>query len=81
MLIPIKLSNTNVSLLLDLALGVLGYRADIVDALDVDGNGWSSRFHRLIMSGSMVIKATIYQEWNSDWMIPWYHYVVSVPFT
>lgn len=52
-------------------------RADDTDALDVDGNGWSSRFHRLLMSGAMVIKATIYQEWQSDLMIPWYHYVVS----
>lgn len=31
----------------------------------VDGNGWSSRFNRLIMSGSVVVKSTIYPEWNS----------------
>jgi hypothetical protein len=37
----------------------------ITDALDVDGNGWSSRFHRLMMSGSLVLKSTIYPEWNS----------------
>jgi len=37
----------------------------ISDALDVDGNGWSSRFHRLLMSGSVVLKSTIYSEWNS----------------
>ncbi|EIW68082.1 hypothetical protein TREMEDRAFT_63970 [Tremella mesenterica DSM 1558] len=42
---------------------------------DVDGNGWSSRFHRLLSSGSVVLKSTIYPEWYSDWMIPWYHYI------
>jgi hypothetical protein len=31
----------------------------------VDGNGWSSRFNRLLMSGSVVLKTTIYPEWNS----------------
>lgn len=46
--------------------------------LDVDGNGWSSRFHRLLNSGALVIKATIYPEWQSDILIPWYHYVVSI---
>jgi hypothetical protein len=37
----------------------------ISDAFDIDGNGWSSRFHRLIMSGSVVLKSTIYPEWIS----------------
>lgn len=45
--------------------------------LDVDGNGWSSRFHRLLASGSVTVKSTLYDEWNSDWLIPWYHYIVS----
>jgi len=31
----------------------------------VDGNGWSSRFHRLLMSGSVVLKTTVYPEWYS----------------
>lgn len=44
---------------------------------DVDGNGWSSRFHRLMSSGSVVVKHTIYPEWNSDWVTPWVHYVPS----
>ncbi|ORX41279.1 hypothetical protein BD324DRAFT_644319 [Kockovaella imperatae] len=43
--------------------------------LDVDGNGWSSRFHRLLTSGSVVLKASLYPEWNSAWLTPWYHYV------
>ena len=29
----------------------------------VDGNGWSSRFKRLITSNSLVFKSTIYPEW------------------
>lgn len=29
----------------------------------VDGNGWSSRFKRLITSNSLIFKATIYPEW------------------
>lgn len=29
----------------------------------VDGNGWSSRFKRLITSNSLVFKSTVYPEW------------------
>ncbi|KAH7341008.1 hypothetical protein B0J17DRAFT_653701 [Rhizoctonia solani] len=43
--------------------------------LDIDGNGWSSRFQRLLTSGAVVLKMTIFPEWNSDWLIPYYHYV------
>lgn len=50
------------------------------DVFDIDGNGWSSRFHRLIMSGSVVLKATIYPEWVSEWLTPWVHYVVRSSF-
>lgn len=34
--------------------------------LDVDGNGWSSRFHRLLTGGSAVIKMTMFPEWNME---------------
>lgn len=44
-------------------------------AVDVDGNGWSQRYRRLLTSGSVILKATIFPEWNADWLIPWYHYV------
>ena len=40
-------------------------------ALDLDGNGWSSRFHRLLSSGSAVIKSTMYPEWHMDWLSEW----------
>ncbi|KAK1922899.1 glycosyl transferase family 90-domain-containing protein [Papiliotrema laurentii] len=47
--------------------------------IDVDGNGWSSRFHRLLLSGSVNLKSTIYPEFFTDWLIPWYHYVPIQP--
>ncbi|KAJ8518174.1 hypothetical protein ONZ45_g4698 [Pleurotus djamor] len=43
--------------------------------IDIDGNGWSGRFKRLITSNSLVFKATIYPEWFSDRVQPWVHYV------
>ncbi|RDB16600.1 Beta-1,2-xylosyltransferase 1 [Hypsizygus marmoreus] len=43
--------------------------------LDVDGNGWSGRFKRLITSNSLIFKATIYPEWYTDRIAPWVHYV------
>ncbi|KAL0959264.1 hypothetical protein HGRIS_014535 [Hohenbuehelia grisea] len=43
--------------------------------LDVDGNGWSSRFKRVITSNALVFKSTIYPEWWTDRIAPWVHYV------
>ncbi|BGP25021.1 Protein O-glucosyltransferase 2 [Rhodotorula toruloides] len=43
--------------------------------LDVDGNGWSGRFHRLMSTNSLVLKSTIFPEWYSDMVQPWVHYV------
>ncbi|KAF4610078.1 hypothetical protein D9613_010468 [Agrocybe pediades] len=43
--------------------------------IDVDGNGWSSRFKRLITSNAVVFKSTIYPEWYLDRVAPWVHYV------
>ncbi|KAM0752099.1 hypothetical protein T439DRAFT_200763 [Meredithblackwellia eburnea MCA 4105] len=43
--------------------------------LDVDGNGWSGRFHRLMSSNSLVLKSTIFPEWYSERIQPWVHYV------
>lgn len=43
--------------------------------MDVDGNGWSGRFHRLMGTKSVVLKSTIFPEWYSDRIQPWYHYV------
>ncbi|KAF8598009.1 hypothetical protein BDV93DRAFT_547604 [Ceratobasidium sp. AG-I] len=43
--------------------------------LDVDGNGWSSRFQRLLASGAVIFKMTVFPEWNADWLVPYYHYI------
>ncbi|KAF8550378.1 hypothetical protein OG21DRAFT_1446675 [Imleria badia] len=43
--------------------------------IDVDGNGWSGRFKRLLTSNALVFKATIYPEWHTTRIAPWVHYV------
>ncbi|KAF8347448.1 glycosyl transferase family 90-domain-containing protein [Amanita rubescens] len=43
--------------------------------IDVDGNGWSGRFKRVITSNSLIFKATVYPEWYLDRVAPWLHYV------
>ncbi|KAG8887473.1 F-actin-capping protein subunit alpha [Tulasnella sp. 332] len=43
--------------------------------IDVDGNGWSGRYRGLLGSGSVVFKSTMFPEWNTDRMIPYYHYI------
>lgn len=43
--------------------------------LDVDGNGWSARFKRLMSSRSAVLKATIFPEWYADRVQEWVHYI------
>lgn len=44
--------------------------------VDIDGNGWSQRYARLLSTGSVVFKSTVFPEWNTNWLIPYYHYVV-----
>ena len=39
--------------------------------LDVDGNGWSGRFHRLMSSNSLILKSTIFPEWYTERIQPW----------
>ncbi|GAA5897242.1 hypothetical protein JCM8208_003767 [Rhodotorula glutinis] len=43
--------------------------------LDIDGNSWSGRFRRLMMSNAAVVKATIFPEFWTDWAIPWLHFI------
>ncbi|EGG12416.1 family 90 glycosyltransferase, partial [Melampsora larici-populina 98AG31] len=45
--------------------------------LDVDGNGWSGRFRRLLATQHLVLKSSILPEWYSDRIQPWYHYIPS----
>ncbi|GAA6040186.1 hypothetical protein JCM8097_004169 [Rhodosporidiobolus ruineniae] len=43
--------------------------------LDVDGNSWSGRFRRLMLSNAAVVKSTIFPEFWTDWAIPWLHFI------
>ncbi len=38
---------------------------------DVDGNGWSARFRRLMSTHSVVFKSTLYAECFSERIQPW----------
>ncbi|ORY89461.1 hypothetical protein BCR35DRAFT_350444 [Leucosporidium creatinivorum] len=50
--------------------------------LDIDGNAWSGRFHRLLSSNSAVLKTTIFPEWYAGWIVPWVHYIpIKVDYT
>lgn len=42
---------------------------------DIDGNSFSGRYRAFMASTSLVIKATIYQEWHDSRLIPWRHFV------
>lgn len=40
--------------------------------VDLDGMGYSGRFFSFMESDSAVLKATVYREFFSDWIQPWY---------
>jgi hypothetical protein len=42
--------------------------------VDIDGMAYSGRFMAFLTSDSAVVKATVYQEYFSDWIQPWYVY-------
>jgi hypothetical protein len=42
---------------------------------DLDGNGHSGRFYRLLNSRSLPLKQTVFREWHDDRLQPWQHYV------
>jgi len=42
--------------------------------LDIDGNTWSGRYHRLLRSRSCVFKMTIFREAQDAHLEPWVHY-------
>ncbi|KAF8175911.1 glycosyl transferase family 90-domain-containing protein [Mycena galopus ATCC 62051] len=44
-------------------------------ALDVDGNTFSGRYLGLLRSGSLVFKATAFDEYFTDWLRPYEHYI------
>ncbi|KAK6713500.1 hypothetical protein SNK04_004464 [Fusarium graminearum] len=44
-------------------------------AFDIDGNGISGRFYKLLASRSVPLKQTLLREWHDDRLVPWVHYV------
>lgn len=42
---------------------------------DVDGNGISGRYYKLLASRSTPLKQTIVREWHDERLVPWVHYV------
>lgn len=44
-------------------------------AFDLDGNGHSGRFYRLLNSHSLPLKQTVMREWHDERLQPWLHYV------
>ena len=42
---------------------------------DLDGNGHSGRFYRLLNSRSLPLKQTVFREWHDEHLQPWLHYV------
>ncbi|BGP24815.1 glycosyltransferase family 90 protein [Rhodotorula toruloides] len=47
--------------------------------LDVDANYASGKFKRLMSSRSLVLKSTIFPEWWTKRIMPWYHYIPIQP--
>lgn len=48
--------------------------------LDLDGMGYSGKFFAFLGSDSAVIKSSVYQEFFSDWIQPWYASVYACVF-
>jgi hypothetical protein len=42
---------------------------------DIDGNGISGRYYKLLASNSTPLKQTRLREWHDDRLVPWVHYV------
>ncbi|KAJ6608121.1 glycosyl transferase family 90-domain-containing protein [Mycena sp. CBHHK59/15] len=43
--------------------------------VDVDGTTFSGRYLGLLRSGSLVFKATVFEEYFNDWLRPYEHYI------
>ncbi|KAI5460771.1 hypothetical protein BGZ63DRAFT_357798 [Mariannaea sp. PMI_226] len=44
-------------------------------AFDIDGNGISGRYYKLLASRSVPLKQTLFREWHDDRLVPWMHYI------
>ncbi|KAG6000942.1 hypothetical protein E4U21_004866 [Claviceps maximensis] len=47
--------------------------------LDMDGNGISGRYYKLLASQSAPMKQTLFREWHDDRLVPWVHYIPVSP--
>ncbi|KAL9477578.1 hypothetical protein ACSS6W_007419 [Trichoderma asperelloides] len=44
-------------------------------AFDLDGNGISGRWYKMVASKSAPLKQTILREWHDDRLLPWVHFI------
>ncbi|KAJ4137187.1 hypothetical protein NW768_002768 [Fusarium equiseti] len=44
-------------------------------AFDLDGNGISGRYYKLLSSNSIPLKQTLLREWHDERLMPWVHYI------
>ncbi|CZR51796.1 related to capsule-associated protein [Phialocephala subalpina] len=42
---------------------------------DIDGNGISGRYYKLLASKSVPLKQTLFREWHDERLVPWFHYI------
>lgn len=42
---------------------------------DIDGNSFSGRYRGFLLSTSLPVKATVYNEWHDSRLVPWAHFV------
>jgi hypothetical protein len=46
---------------------------------DLDGNGISGRWYKLVASKSAPLKQTLFREWHDDRLLPWVHFIPVSP--
>ncbi|EKJ69746.1 hypothetical protein FPSE_10062 [Fusarium pseudograminearum CS3096] len=44
-------------------------------AFDLDGNGISGRYYKLLSSNCLPLKQTLLREWHDERLMPWVHYI------
>ena len=55
------------------ASGSRPYHSRLV--FDLDGNGISGRYYKLLASKSLPLKQTVIREWHDERLLPWVHYI------
>ncbi|TGJ81362.1 hypothetical protein E0Z10_g7403 [Xylaria hypoxylon] len=55
------------------ASGNRPFRSRLV--FDLDGNGISGRYYKLLASKSLPLKQTLFREWHDERLKPWVHYI------